>query len=129
MPEPVPQEFAIPDIGALEAEAAPRPAAPAAAPAAPPGTGAGPVAAVLERQRAALMALDGVVMVGEGQDEVGREAIVVGVKRHDQLAGLPRSLDGVRVMGLVIGEVDALSTGSPPPAPPPTPSQRRRQGR
>ena len=73
----------------------------------PRGPGSG-VDAVLERQRDALMAIEGVVMVGEGQDEIGRDAIVVGVKQHHQLKALPRAVEDVRVVGMVIGEVDAL---------------------
>ena len=55
---------------------------------------------------------DQVLMVGEGEDEIGRPAIVVGVKSRQQLAGVPRQVEGVRVMGWVVGEVDAL--GNPP---------------
>lgn len=101
MPEP---GFAIPDLDALQAEAG-EPTKPSAA----SGT-AGTVATVLQRQGQALMAVEGVVMVGQGQDELGQDAIVVGVKQHHQLSGLPKSVEGVRVVGIVIGEVDALST-------------------
>jgi hypothetical protein len=117
MPEPPQSDFALPDPDALREEQAGQGAAES-----PSGAGSG-VESVLDRHRDRLMALDGVVMVGEGQDEVGRDAIVVGVKQHHQLKTLPPSLDGVRVVGMVIGEVDALAApggrkptgGSTPP--------------
>ena len=103
MPEPPQSEFAIPDPDALREERAGPGAADVSS-----GAGSG-VQGVLDRHRDTLMALDGVVMVGEGQDEVGRDAIVVGVKQHHQLKSLPPALDGVKVVGMVIGEVDALA--------------------
>lgn len=93
-------EFEPPDIAALCGQDA-----------AAPGDVAGSnsqVAQVLAAQTDALMKRDGVVMVGEGQDEVGRPSIVIGVKQRHQLASLPRSIDGVPVTGWVVGEVDAL---------------------
>jgi hypothetical protein len=105
MQEQSQSDFAIPDVDALESDTlAPN------APEAPSGA-VSQVSAVLERQRDALMAIEGVVMVGQGQDEVGRDAIVIGVKQHHHLRTLPQSVEGVRAVGVVIGEVDAL--GSP----------------
>jgi hypothetical protein len=95
-------EFEPPDIGALAGEGGHEAA----------GIGQGEsdpaVAAVLARETDALMKIDGVVMVGEGLDDAGQPAIVVGVKQRHQLSGLPRTVGGVRVTGWVIGEVDAL---------------------
>lgn len=54
-----------------------------------------------------LMALPGVVMVGESLNAIGQPAILVGVKTRGDLAGLPKAIDGVPVMAEVIGEVDA----------------------
>ena len=108
MQEPPPPDFAIPDVDELQKDTA-HPGSPVE-----PGAPASQVAAVLERQRDALMAIEGVVMVGEGQDEVGRDAIVVGVKQHHQLRALPPSVEGVRVVGIVIGEVDALGAPGAP---------------
>jgi hypothetical protein len=42
------------------------------------------------------MAIEGVVMVGEGQDEIGGPAIIVGVKRSDHLRRVPRSVGACR---------------------------------
>jgi hypothetical protein len=120
MHEPPQADFAIPDVDALHAETA-MPSAPAE-----PSGPTGKVGAMLERHRDALMAIEGVVMVGEGQDEVGHDAIVVGVKQHHQLATLPKSIEGVRIVGMVIGEVDALGGGGPDSASPrPSRSSKR----
>jgi len=62
---------------------------------------------VLDAQRDRLMALSGVVAVGETLDATGREAILIGVKTARSLARLPREVDGVPVVSQVIGEVDA----------------------
>ncbi len=94
-------EFEPPDLAALTG------GAPAAGNEAAAG-GDAEVSRVLGQQTDALMKREGVVMVGEGQDEVGRPAIVIGVKQRHQLASLPRSIDGVPVTGWVVGEVDAL---------------------
>jgi hypothetical protein len=117
MSEPPQPDFAIPDPEALQGEAG-APGAPAG-PEAPSAFGA-----VLERQRVALMATEGVVMVGEGQDAIGGPAILVGVKEHHQLATLPKAVDGVPVVGIVIGEVDALGGAG---ATPRRPGQGRRR--
>jgi len=54
-----------------------------------------------------LMALPGVVMLGETIDATGRPAILIGVKSARNLAKLPQSIDGIPVVTQVIGEVDA----------------------
>jgi len=61
------------------------------------------------------MGIEGVVMVGEGADELGRPAIVVGVKERHQLKAVPRVLEGMPVVVWVIGEVDALGRGGSRP--------------
>lgn len=93
-------EFEPPDLAALTGETLPASHEAAG--------GDSQVSRVLGEQTDALMQREGVVMVGEGQDDVGRPAIVIGVKQRHQLASLPRSIDGVPVTGWVVGEVDAL---------------------
>jgi len=46
--------------------------------------------------------------VAQGQDEVGRDCITVGVKTVRDLHKIPKIIDGVAVCATVIGEVDAL---------------------
>jgi hypothetical protein len=96
----MPDRFQVPDLSILQNE-------PAA-----PEVETGPISGLgelLDREHDRLMAIEGVVMVGEGQDEIGGPAIIVGVKRSDHLRRVPRSVGGVPVVGTVIGEVDALS--------------------
>jgi hypothetical protein len=100
MPKQSMSEFAIPDPAALQS--------PDEQSAAPQSGEHGQVANVLEKNTDRLMRLEGVVMVGEGQDQLGQPAIVVGVKEPHQLKGLPKSVEGVAIVGWVIGEVDAL---------------------
>lgn len=103
------EEFAIPDPAALLGEAA------AGEESAAAGTdAAAPAMAVLSRHHDSLMALEGVVMVGVGQNEIGDPAIVVGVKRADQLKSIPATLEGVAVRPQVVGEVDAYAGGGKP---------------
>lgn len=101
MSQPV-EGFALPDPDLLRESA-------------PSASGGSNVGQVLERQHDALMGLPGVVMIGEGQDEVGRPAIVVGVKEAHHLKSLPHTMGSVRVVGMVIGEVDALAGPVKPP--------------
>jgi hypothetical protein len=96
--------FSTPDPAALLGD--PQPVV-ADAPA-PADSAGGKAARVLSRESARLFGFDGVVMVGLGRDEIGNDAIVVGVKQDSDVAQLPREIDGVRVMTTVIGEVDAL---------------------
>ncbi len=70
--------------------------------------GASPVAEVLRRHTDRLMALQGVVMVGQGKDEIGRDCITVGVKTARYLDKIPATIEGVPTCVSVIGEVDAL---------------------
>ncbi len=66
------------------------------------------IEAVLRRYSEELMLLPGVVMVGQGQDEAGRDAVAIGVKTNSDLAGLPKEVGGFPIQAMVIGEVDAL---------------------
>ena len=59
----------------------------------------------------ALMAIPGVVMVGEGLDEIGNPALIVGVRTAGDLRNVPASHAGLPVRAEVIGEVDALPSG------------------
>jgi hypothetical protein len=67
-----------------------------------------PVSRALDRAHDRLMGLPGVVMVGEGLDEIGDPAIIVGVRSAEQLSRLPARIEGVKVVSQVIGEVDIL---------------------
>jgi hypothetical protein len=97
MTQPINDEFQPPDPALLaEESAAYEPAEPLSR-----------AAEVLERHHDRLMALPGVVMVGESLDPVGRPAILIGVKAAGDLAVLPQAVDGVPVIKEVIGEVDA----------------------
>lgn len=101
-----PDHFADPDPAALAAEAGVTDPGPAVE-----EGGTGRAWSVLSGRHDELMRTEGVVMVGIGAGAVGEEAIVVGVKRPDQLAAMPTSLDGVPVRTEVIGEVDAYAGG------------------
>jgi hypothetical protein len=109
------EQFVAPDAAALANEAAAldpaySPAQGAVAAEQPPGGAAGGAWEVLARRREELMGMEGVVMVGIGSNEIGDPAIVVGVKRPDQLRKLPSSLDGLPVRPQLIGEVDAYAS-------------------
>jgi hypothetical protein len=101
MSDPGAPQFDLPNLGELQAEVG------SSVGATRDGGDAARVRSVLERHRQALMTADEVVMVGEGQDELGQPAIVVGLKRRPATA-LPASIEGVRIITIVIGEVDAL---------------------
>lgn len=100
MTQPTKDGFQVPDPAVLTAEA---------------GAGARTLfaeevtsaAVALRKHHDQLMALPGVVMIGETQDQIGRPAILIGVKAMPDLERLPRSIDGVPVLPEVIGEVDA----------------------
>ncbi|MEQ1930888.1 MAG: hypothetical protein ABL957_10185 [Parvularculaceae bacterium] len=64
-------------------------------------------AEALQKHHDALMGREGVVMIGETMDEVGRPAILIGVKTRKHLRNLPKDIDGVPVVAEVIGDVDA----------------------
>lgn len=111
------EQFVAPDTATLANEAAALgnthvPAHGAVASEHPPGEPAGGAWEVLARRREELMGIEGVVMVGIGSNEIGNPAIVIGVKRPDQLAKLPSSLDGLPVRPQLIGEVDAYAAGT-----------------
>jgi hypothetical protein len=95
------QRFTIPDPAELQRDL-------------PKGTKAEDLSAsssvgrILKRHQERLMRLDGVVMVGEGEDQIGRPAIVIGVRQRHHLKRIPAQVDGVAVVASVIGEVDAL---------------------
>jgi hypothetical protein len=97
MTQPINDEFQLPDPALLAEESA------AYGPAEPVSQ----AAEVLEHHHDRLMALPGVVMVGESLDPVGRPAILIAVRAAGDLALLPEALDGVPVIKEVIGEVDA----------------------
>jgi hypothetical protein len=97
MPNQVNDGFSVPDPEALQSEAAAQSA-----------KAEDRINVVLESSRDALMQIRGVVMVGEGQDEVGQPAIVVGVKDQHSMQSIPKTVDGIRIVTTVIGEVDAL---------------------
>jgi hypothetical protein len=61
-----------------------------------------------------LMAISGVVMVGEGLDEAGHPVLIVGVRTEQDLARVPASFGGIAVRAQVIGEVVAQSLNPPP---------------
>ena len=99
-----PPRFSEPDLSQLGIDPVPLPAG---------GDAQGGTGALTADAHDRLMALPGVVMVGEGQDETGGQAIIVGVKRSDQLRHVPTAIGGVKVVAQVIGEVDALPAGRP----------------
>jgi hypothetical protein len=68
----------------------------------------GAVAEVLRKHTEELMAMEGVVMVGQGKDEIGRDCIIVGVKAAQYLDKIPKMIEGVPVHVKVIGEVEPL---------------------
>jgi hypothetical protein len=103
-----PGGYDIPDPSKL---GAPAPASAGADPGGGEGGGAGRLPASAHD---ALMAIPGVVMVGEGQDEIGNPALIVGVKTAGDLKNVPASHGGLPVRAEVIGEVDALFTGGQP---------------
>jgi|ERR1700730_7737542 hypothetical protein len=72
------------------------------------GASDGAVAEVLRKYTDRLMAMEGVVMVAQGEDEVGRDCIIVGVKTAKYLHTISKTIEGVHVHARVIGEVDAL---------------------
>ena len=76
-------------------------------------SGGDPAAAaqVLKDKRDEIMQGEGVTMVGETIDAVGRSAIMIGVKSAAALRDLPSEIGGVPVVSTVTGEVDALHGG------------------
>ena len=109
------EQFVAPDPAALANEAAAldpaySPAQGTVAAEQPPGGDAAGAWEVLARRREELMGIEGVVMVGLGSNEIGSPAIVLGVKRPDQLRTLPSSVDGLPVRPQVIGDVDAYAS-------------------
>jgi hypothetical protein len=60
-----------------------------------------------------LMSIAGVVMVGEGLDDAGRPAFIVGVRSEGDLPRVPASCAGRAVLKHVIGEVFAQPLARP----------------
>lgn len=69
---------------------------------------AGAVAEILRKHIEELMAMEGVVMVGQGKDKIGRDCIIVGVKAAQYLDKIPKMIEGVPVHATVIGDVEPL---------------------
>jgi hypothetical protein len=63
---------------------------------------------VLDKHRAMLMAIDGVLGVGTGQDRIGNEAIVVYIRDQGVAKSVPRELEGLSIQIEVTGPIDAL---------------------
>lgn len=93
-----PRRFSIPDISQLDA----------GADATNPSNPAYPPERALSGVHDMLMGLPGVVMVGQGMDEIGNPALIVGVKSRADLARIPSEAAGLPIVAQVIGEVDAL---------------------
>lgn len=96
------QEWEMPDPSSLST--AGNPSATAAA----REDTAGEASRVLEQERDRLMRLPGVTMVGETRDALGRSAIMIGVRAASDQRALPEAVDGIPVVTVVTGEVDAL---------------------
>ena len=99
MPKNTQQRFTIPDPAELQRDLPKGKAEDLSA--------SSSVGRILKRHQERLMRLDGVVMVGEGEDQIGRPAIVIGVRQRHHLKRIPAQVDGVAVVASVIGEVDA----------------------
>jgi hypothetical protein len=67
------------------------------------------IAEVRDRHEVALFAIPGVTHVGIGQGPTGEDAINIGVVDSAVGARLPRVLNGVPVVVIVTGPVDALA--------------------
>lgn len=101
-----PNKFSEPDLSQLAGD--PAPVSPDDA-----GPDMAEGSAGFRRAHDKLVGLPGVVMVGEGRDEIGNTAIHVGVRTAGDLANIPKVLDGLPVVAQVIGEVDALPATRP----------------
>lgn len=75
-------------------------------------SGSAGLPAVLERHRAELHAILGVVGVAHGLDDSGSAAVVVYVLDRDAARRLPSGLEGYRVRAIVSGPVDASGPGT-----------------
>ncbi len=73
------------------------------------GESARDAAEVLERRGGELLGVGGVAGYGVGRTPDGREAIVVYLTDTAARAALPESLDGLPVLAVVTGPVQALS--------------------
>jgi len=87
MPEKPDPQFEIPSLHPLERETA-------AVSYLQQEASYGALAEVVRKHTDRLMAIDGVVMVAQGQDEVGRDCITVGVKTVRDLHKIPKIIDG-----------------------------------
>jgi hypothetical protein len=63
---------------------------------------------VRRRHEASLLAIPGVTMVSVGQGPIGEPAIRIGVRDASVLPRLPATLDGLPVVPVVTGPIDAL---------------------
>ena len=73
-----------------------------------PGTEPLPADKVKQKQRASLMAIEGVEGVGTGQDAIGNEAIVVYVRDREVARRIPPTVEGMKVVVEVTGPINAL---------------------
>ena len=65
------------------------------------------IAAVRDRHESELMAIDGVVGVALGRNEIGDDAILVYLRDPSVRERLPRTLEDVPVQTEVTGPIDA----------------------
>lgn len=69
------------------------------------------VLAIQDRHTDNLMRKSGVVGVATGESELGQAAIIVMVENKAALKGLPETLEGVPVRGLITGKITAIKGG------------------
>jgi hypothetical protein len=69
--------------------------------------GGGPAALLLAREEARLLSISGVTSVGVGLGPLGGEAITIGVVDAGVARLLPRDIEGIPVIAVVTGPVDA----------------------
>lgn len=67
-----------------------------------------PASIAQQKHAPRLMAIDGVLGVGVGQDPIGNESIVVYVRDQGVARNVPRDLDGISTQVQVTGPIEAL---------------------